>query len=103
MAKLENIEGVNRMTYGEAISVLIGTRPCIEILENPSPILVDVDRAIDIAIKCIEKQIPKEPYREYDDEGRLDVEECPVCHSIEIRDFHYHYNYCSNCGQSIKW
>ena len=47
---------------------------------------------------ALEKQIPKKPYREYDEHGYLEVEECPMCHS-EIEN----QTYCDNCGQAIDW
>lgn len=46
----------------------------------------------EVAIKALEKQIPKEPI------DRCMFEECPACHNVEIS----HCNYCPDYGQALK-
>lgn len=58
---------------------------------------------LEMAIKSLEKQIPKNPIPQ--DEDCL---ECPNCDSFigyesECKDENYQVNYCPNCGQAIKW
>lgn len=60
--------------------------------------------AIDIAIKALEKQIPKKPNYEgdgyYNGELVLDTWICPNCgksYEVDYND----YDYCPNCGQHI--
>ena len=65
----------------------------------------DFVKAIEIAIECMEKQIPKSPTLEgdgYCPEGNLvyDTWICPNCdkdYEIDYDD----YDYCPNCGQKI--
>ena len=57
----------------------------------------------DMAIKALEKQIPKKPNE------KLGLYECPICNSgvgfrVGFRSDEVCYegfNYCSNCGQAI--
>lgn len=62
----------------------------------------DHEEALNIAIECIEKQIPKKP--EFDvlltfNDDEVPVPYCPVCaYTIYEED-----NFCSNCGQAILW
>lgn len=62
---------------------------------------------IQLAIKALEKQIPKKPvmiyYEIYDDEMLC----CPNCKDVltdripmENKDFYF---YCYNCGQKLDW
>lgn len=61
-------------------------------------------KALDIAIKAIEKQIPKKPknkkYSFYPHSTLLKSKygKCPVCKSIQVDD-----EYCANCGQKLDW
>ena len=64
------------------------TNEAIKYLEKHGFVSDDVK---DIAIKALEKQIPKKPV--YQEER----EKCPSCGSLYIE------NYCAKCGQKIKW
>lgn len=63
--------------------------------------------AVEIAIKALEKQIPKKPTLEGDGYalgGGLvyDTWICPNCekdYEVDYQD----YDYCPNCGQCIDW
>lgn len=62
---------------------------------------------INIAIKALEKQIPKKPDLigdGYDDNGNLiyDTWICPCCQTQYELDYD-DYKFCPNCGQAIDW
>ena len=62
--------------------------------------------ARELAIKAIEKQIPKKPDfegDEYDDNGNIiyDIWICPCCEEHYEVDYD-NYKYCPNCGQAIR-
>ena len=81
------------MTYREAIDYLINGIS---------------DEAIDIAIDCIEKQIPMKP-KEYEDKFYA----CPVCGNVVQHKWVKYPTklmpklaglpYCLNCGQRLNW
>lgn len=63
--------------------------------------------ALKIAIKAVEKQIPKKPITTADGCNN-DCLECPNCDSFigyktDCEDEHYQVNYCPNCGQMLDW
>ena len=63
--------------------------------------------AMNIALKALEKQIPKEPHYDgdgYAPDGSFVWDEwlCPRCNSRFEVDYDK-YDYCPNCGQAIKW
>lgn len=89
------------MTESEAIKELRNIRPKGGIIPQKRA------EAIDIAIKSLNKQIPKSPTYDgdgYAPDGSFVWDEwlCPHCGSrfeVDIDD----YNYCPNCGQCIDW
>ena len=76
------------MTYEQAIKVLETLKPALAIF--------GLHEAINIAIKALEKQIPKKPVQW----NRI-VRTCPICH--EPHSSFLGYKYCYNCGQAIDW
>ena len=66
---------------------------------------LDYQEAFDVAIKALEKQIPKEPA------VMIDTWICPSCHNgIEYQFllgdnvlFHGFHDFCPKCGQKIDW
>ena len=62
------------------------------------------DEASKLAIKALEKQIPKKPgnkkYSFYPHSNLLKSKygECPICKTIQVDD-----EYCANCGQKLDW
>lgn len=67
----------------------------IDIRENIQPIVGG--KSLDIAISAIEKQIPKKvSVLEMPCEN---IYYCPNCYKRHIS----RENYCSNCGQALKW
>lgn len=65
-------------------------------------------KAFDVALKALEKQIPRKPYYEGDGyaDGELvqDYAKCPVCgYEFEYDINDWGCNYCSNCGQRLDW
>ena len=89
------------MAESEAIKELRNIRPKGGIIPQKRA------EAIDIAIKSLNKQIPKSPTYDgdgYAPDGSFVWDEwlCPHCGSrfeVDIDD----YNYCPNCGQCIDW
>lgn len=68
----------------------------------------DLNNAYDMAIKTLEKQIPKKP--EYEADGYADGElvydyaKCPICgHDFEYGINDWGCEYCSDCGQKLDW
>ena len=62
----------------------------------------EVTIAYDMAIKALEKQIPKKTKQ--DEEyplGRI----CPVCYTYlsNVQFVPSNYHYCKNCGQALDW
>lgn len=54
--------------------------------------------AINLAIKALEKQIPKKAI-EHKQKIGFPFYECPTCGEIDI----LWQNYCDNCGQKLDW
>lgn len=76
----------------------------IKYIENHGYISDDVK---DIAIKALEKQIPKKPTYDgdgYAPDGTFVWDEwlCPCCRSRYEIDYD-EYDFCPNCGQAIDW
>lgn len=62
----------------------------------------EVTIAYDMAIKALEKRIPKKTKQ--DEEyplGRI----CPVCYTYlsNVQFVPSNYHYCKNCGQALAW
>lgn len=55
-----------------------------------------LQESIDMAIKALEKQIPKKPDFTEDKEFTL----CPCCNGNGLAD---KQEYCDNCGQKLDW
>lgn len=69
---------------------------------------IQMGKAFDVALKALEKQIPRKLYYEGDGyaDGELvyDYAKCPVCgHEFEYDINDWGCNYCSNCGQRLDW
>lgn len=85
------------MTNEEAMNLLDNLKGMIDDSQGN-----DYDSAFNLAIKGLEKQIPKEPFRGYI--PRDLATNCGSCNSfIGFSDQTNRYNYCPNCGQAIKW
>lgn len=68
---------------------------------------MDYQVAFELAIKAIEKQIPRKPiYSDYDDNGFGDVipyaAKCPVC-GYEFDFGTWNENHHCICGQALSW
>ena len=63
--------------------------------------ITDVDApALEMAIKALEKQIPKKPI-ENDTYG--EYYKCPICNKYIVDNFGCGYKFCRECGQAIDW
>ena len=78
----------------------------IEIISRKSSIpndgesFEDIEKAYDMAIEALEKQVPKKPLNitaEHDG----DYGECPCC-GMPVNDFS-EINICGSCGQALDW
>lgn len=79
------------MTESEAIKELHAIRPRGGIIPEKRA------EALDLAIKALEKQILKKPYKD-NENGIYEKEYCPICHRSLFPNDHH----CI-CGQSIDW
>lgn len=88
------------MTNKQAIAIL--KEDLHEVLPNACVTARKHNEATDMAIKALEKQVPKKP-KYIDDTGINIVAQC-VCGSYSIVDFYSCRNpFCSKCGQRIDW
>ena len=89
------------MTEIEVKTILERDLNCLK--QNKS--LPDSIEAMEVAIKALEKQIPKKPYHisQVDDNDNANVE-CPMCHATT--DYSVNVikrGYCWKCGQLLDW
>lgn len=59
--------------------------------------------ALGMAIKALEKQIPKKLMMVYDDKVDSNWCSCSACYSGLGWVHGKHYKYCMNCGQKLDW
>lgn len=83
------------MNYEEAIKTIKIAKADVE-WNYP----MDYQEAFDIAIDCIDKQIPKKPIEK--DEGWIRWF-CPTCNSQVGAVMERKYHFCDECGQAIDW
>ncbi len=79
------------MTESEAIKNL-------ELCKS-SRLFIPKNDVLDMAIKALEKQIPKKPVLDK-------LYFCPTCKSEMYGEPDYaqlHFNYCTECGQKLDW
>lgn len=92
------------MTESEAIKMLEIQKPAYGCKEYQKPLMY----AYEMAIKALEKQIPKKPImKPYFDDMEEEYLCCPTCGEIltdripmDNKDFYFH---CLNCGQKLDW
>ena len=98
------------MTASEAIKMLQIQKPAYGCKEYQKPLMY----AYNMAIKALEKQIPKKPNKAIDSSWGIQKEAhtCPVCdyyltevHFIEPQKMESNkkITYCETCGQAIDW
>ena len=86
------------MTESEAIKELHAIRPRGGIIPQKRA------EAIDVAIKALEKQIPKKPPVVNRPSIFIKVPVCPNCSTSEhYQPLYGKTKYCSNCGQKLDW
>lgn len=86
------------MKENEAIEKLKNMRLFMQIEDksNDCKFTEDDYRANEMAIKALEKQIPRKPDFTEDKEFAL----CPCCNGKGLFD---KQKYCDNCGQKLDW
>ena len=99
------------MTESEAIREVRFNMSTIGLKENSAKRVV---KARDLAIKALEKQIPKKPNKTIDSSWGIKKEAhtCPVC-DYYLTEVHFiapqkiesnkKITYCETCGQAIDW
>lgn len=88
----------------------MNAQEALEIITNAiqtNDMTAEQDKALAIAQKALEKQIPKKPAFEgdgYDDGGNIiyDTWICPCCEDRYEVDYERH-NHCPTCGQALDW
>lgn len=88
----------------------MNAQKALEIITNAiqtNDMTAEQDKALAIAQKALEKQIPKKPAFEgdgYDDGGNIiyDTWICPCCEDRYEVDYERH-NHCPTCGQALDW
>lgn len=94
------------MTENEAIKEVRFNMSKIGLKENSVKMVV---KARDLAIKALEKQIPKKPIFNHNLSDTLSVFRCEcgntikVSHDTGIMDNNNAPNYCSKCGCEFDW
>lgn len=81
----------------------ITEKNAISILKTSKPRKGSYDRlqvAFDMAIKALEKQIPKKPLQIITDDNEYICMICPSCRQIAVALNAIH---CWNCGQKLDW
>lgn len=92
--------------YNEAIAEVRFNMSTIGLKESSVKRVV---KARDLAIKALEKQIPKKPIFDYNLSDMLSKFRCEcgktikVNHDVGIMDDNDAPNYCSDCGQKLDW
>ncbi|MTI49683.1 MAG: hypothetical protein FH761_17775 [Firmicutes bacterium] len=69
-----------------------------DIKNNIQPVVGGI--SLDMAIKALEKQIPKEPIKHYKVHGNT-YAECPNCNHTGLRQSTH--DHCWWCGQRLDW
>ena len=83
----------------------------IEVIEKNRPTsgYTMLNEALDMAIKALEKQIPKKPIFDFNSSDTSSKFHCTcgtsinVYHDIGTMDNNDAPNYCYNCGQKLNW
>lgn len=94
------------MTENEAIKEVRFNMSKIGLKENSVKMVV---KARDLAIKALEKQIPKKPIFNHNLSDTLSIFHCEcgnkikVSHDIGIMNNNNAPNYCSKCGCRFDW
>lgn len=99
------------MAENEAIEKLKNMRLYMQITDknNDCKFTEDDYKANEMAIKALEKQIPKKPIFNHNLSDTLSVFHCEcgnvikVSHDVGIMDNNNAPNYCSKCGCRLDW
>lgn len=86
-------------------------REAVNILQLNTPFVAskEANKAVDIAINALEKQIAKKPiYSDFDDNGYEEIipykAVCPTCgYEFEFGTWNDEHNHHCDCGQKLDW
>lgn len=60
------------------------------------------DEIKDIAIKALEKRVPKKPILSKSMMTKKEYQICPICERLALYDG-IKFDYCQYCGQKLDW
>lgn len=91
------------MKIDKAIKILSGDIIVLNLHNNPA--LYNRNKAHEMAIQALKKQIPKKPeVNEFDYGDGYVCGECEsFLHYVDDDDEHIRTNYCCHCGTKIDW
>ena len=81
------------MTAQEAINIVSCNRP-------PEAMRGKAHEAFEMAIKALEKQIPKKPIDAITSDNEFICMICPCCQEVAVE---FNDAYCKRCGQKLDW
>ena len=87
---------IDKITEKTAISILNSARPRKGSYER-------LQKAFDMAIKALEKQIPMKPLKAYDEQVEQHWLSCPMCYKGLCWEHGFKPKYCIECGQLMDW
>ena len=91
------------MTEQEAVG--LGKNLYGNITNNANNIIKTKDfiEFVNMAIKALEKQIPKKPIPSYGINNTINSYKCPTCDNNYLGGGEYRYDCCEDCGQKLDW
>lgn len=86
------------MTYEKALAYFTRRKTQFGLSDN-------IQRAEDLAIEALEKQIPKKPLNIEETKYKVSYK-CPVCGTVHVNEWcgtNWKLPFCSICGQALDW
>ena len=86
------------MTYEKALVYFTRRKTQFGLSDN-------IQRAEDLAINALEKQIPKKPLNIEETKYKVSYK-CPVCGTVHVNEWcgtNWKLPFCSICGQALDW
>lgn len=95
------------MTESEAINFFKDFIETLKINGEEQVLKNNYCKSANIAIKALEKQIPKKPFYTFSEDEEI-LASCEICDSNIDWTYQGYWrkgqpNYCKNCGQKLDW